>query len=131
LAIAGIMPLDQAMHLYKDIRAISTAQPTNAVIPNLKKIEIPIKTRGIHPKDTIYVWTSQEQKVSIYTNGSKTENHVEASMVAVKNSTEIHTETQRLNIICTVFHAELCKINMAIDWIQNQRQKTCSYAINV
>jgi len=37
-AIAGIMPLDQAMRLYKDIRAISRGQTTNAVIPKLKKI---------------------------------------------------------------------------------------------
>ena len=51
LANAGIMLLGQAMHLYKDISAISIGQPTDAVIPTLKKIEIPIKTRGIHPKD--------------------------------------------------------------------------------
>ena len=38
IAIAGIMPLDQAMHLHKDMRAISRGQPTNAVIPDLKKI---------------------------------------------------------------------------------------------
>jgi len=29
-AIAGIMPIEQAMHLYKDIRAISRGNPTNA-----------------------------------------------------------------------------------------------------
>jgi len=135
LAIAGIMPLDQAMHLNKDIRAISKDQTTNAVMPKLKKIEIPVKTRGIHPKDShIRVdlsGTEGSAKVSIYTDGSKTENHVGASMVAVKNSTEIHTETQRLNITCTVFQAEFCGIIMAVDWIQNQRQKTSSYAINV
>ena len=51
-AVAGILPLNQAMHLYKYIRAVSRSQPTYAVIPNLKKIEIPIKTRGIHPKDS-------------------------------------------------------------------------------
>ena len=50
-AIAGIMPIEQAMHLYKDIRAISRGNPTNAVITELKKIEIPTKIRGIHPKD--------------------------------------------------------------------------------
>jgi len=69
--------------------------------------------------------------VSIYTDGSKTENHVGASIVAVKNSTEIHTETQRLSITCTVFQAELCGIIMAVDWIQIQGQKTSSYAIYV
>jgi hypothetical protein len=37
-AIAGIMPLDQTMHLHKDIRAISRGQPTNAIIHELKKI---------------------------------------------------------------------------------------------
>jgi len=79
-AIAGIMPLDQAMRLYKDIRAISRGQPTNAVIPKLKKIEIPVKTRGIHPTDSHtrvdFSRTEGSAKVSIYTDGSKTENHV-------------------------------------------------------
>jgi len=117
------MPLDQAMHLYKDIRAISTVQPTNAVIPDLKKIEIPIKSRGIHPKDSYIcvdlAGTEGSANVSIYTHGSKTENHVGASMVAVKNSNEIHTETQRLDIICTIFQDELRRIIMAVDWIQS------------
>ena len=75
--------------------------------------------------------TEGSAKVSIYTDGSKTENHVGASIVAVKNSTEIHTETQRLSITCTVFQAELCGIIMAVDWIQIQGQKTSSYAIYV
>jgi len=52
-------------------------------------------------------------------------------MVAVKNSQEVHTETQRLNIECTVFQVELCRIGMAVDWIQNQRKGTSSYAIHV
>jgi len=69
--------------------------------------------------------------MSIYTDGFKTEKHVGASMVAVKNCTEIHTETQRLNITCTVFQAELCGIIMAVEWIQSQRQKTSSYAMNI
>jgi len=69
--------------------------------------------------------------MSIYTDGFKTENHVGASMVAVKNSTEIHTETQRLNITCTVFQAELCGIIMAVDWNQSQWQKTSSYTMNI
>jgi hypothetical protein len=33
-AIAGIMPIEQARHLYKDITAISRGNPTNAVITN-------------------------------------------------------------------------------------------------
>jgi hypothetical protein len=75
-AIAGIMPIDQAMHLYKDIRAISRSKTTNTVINELKKIKIPIKTRGIHPKDNhIRVdlsGTEGNTNVSIYTDGSKT-----------------------------------------------------------
>ena len=67
----------------------------------------------------------------IYTDGSKTENHVGASMVAVKDSREIHINTQRLSITCTVFQAELYGINMAVDWIQSQGKNTSSYAINV
>jgi ribonuclease HI len=128
------MPLDQTTHLYKDIRAISRGQPTNAIIPKLKKIEIPNKTRGIHPRDNhIRVdlsGTEETAIVSIYTDGSKTENHFGARMVAVKDSTVIHIEIQRLNNTCTVFQAELCGIIMAVDWIQSQRQKI-SYAINV
>jgi ribonuclease HI len=50
-------------------------------------------------------------------------------MVAVKDSREIHINTQRLNITCTVFQAELCGISMVIDWIQSQVKKT--YAIIV
>ena len=52
-------------------------------------------------------------------------------MVAVKDSTEMHIETQKLNKTCTGFQAELCGIIMAVDWIQSQRQKSSSYAINV
>jgi ribonuclease HI len=52
-------------------------------------------------------------------------------MVVMENSTETHIETQRLDITCTVFQAELCGITMAAEWIQRQRQKSPSYAINV
>jgi ribonuclease HI len=125
-ATAGIMPLNQATHLYKDIKA---------VITELKKIESPIKTRGIHPKDNhILVDLSGIEgnaNVAIYMDGSKKEKHVGASTVAMKISCEIHIETQRLNITCTVFQAELCGIIMAIDCIQSKWKKTSSYAINV
>jgi hypothetical protein len=123
-AIAGIMPLDQTMHLYKDIRVISRGQSTHAFIPQLKKIEIPTKTIGIYPKATKSVdlsGTGVSANVSIYSDGSKRQNHVGASKVAVKNSTEKHTETQRLNIISTVFQAKLCGKIMAVDCIQSQR----------
>jgi len=123
------------MHLYKDIRAISRGQPTNAIIPKLKKIEIPIKTKGIHPRDNhIRVdlsGTEGNAIVSIYTYGSKTENHVGASMVAVQDSTEMHIETQKLNKTRTLIQAQLCGIIMAVDWIQSKRQKSSSCAINV
>jgi len=134
-AIAGIMLIEQAMHLYIDIREISRGIPTNAVITELKKIEIPTKIRGIHPKDNhIPVDLSGSEgnaNVIIYTDGSKTENRVGASMVAVKDSRKIHINTQTLSIICTVFQAELYGIIMALDWIQSQGKKTSSYAINV
>jgi len=58
--------------------------------------------------------------VIIYKDGSKTENHVEASMVAVQDSKEIHINTHRLCIMCTVFQTELYRIKMAVDWIQSQ-----------
>ena len=120
-AIAGIMPIEQAIHLYKDIRAIFRGNPTNAVITKLNKIEIFTKTREIHPKDNyIRIDLSGSEgnaNVKIYTDRSKTENQVGASMVAVKDSREIHINTQRLNITCKVFQAELCGISMVVDWI--------------
>jgi hypothetical protein len=65
------MPLDLAMLLHRDIRAISQGQPTNAVLPELKKIKIPNKIRNIHPKDNrIQVdlsGTEGNANVSIYT----------------------------------------------------------------
>jgi hypothetical protein len=46
-AIAGIMPIEQAIQLYKDKRAISRGKPTHAVITALKHLETPRKNR--HP----------------------------------------------------------------------------------
>jgi hypothetical protein len=63
-AITGIMPIEQAMHLCKDIRTTSTGIPTNAVITELKKMEIPTKIRGIHQNETTYRYNSQIQKVT-------------------------------------------------------------------
>ena len=101
------MPLDIAILLHRDIRAISSGQPTNAVLPELKRIEIPNKIRNIHPKDNhIRMYLSGAEgntNVSIYTDGSKTERHVGASMVVLEKDTETHMETQRLNTTCTVF----------------------------
>jgi hypothetical protein len=129
------MPLDLTMLLHSDITAIYRGQPTNAVLPELKKIEIPNKIRNIQPQNNhIPVDLSGaagNANLSIYTDGSKTEHHVGAGMVVMENSTETHIETQRLNISCTVFRAELCGITMAVEWIQRQRQKSSSYAINV
>jgi len=120
-AIAGIMPIEQAMHLYKNIRAISRGSPTNAVTTELKKIEIPTKIRGIFPKDNhIPVDLSGSEgnaNVIIYTAGSRTENHVGASMVATKDFRGIYINTQSLSIMCTVFLAELYGISIAVEWI--------------
>jgi hypothetical protein len=49
-AIAGIMPIEQVMHLYKDKRAISRGKPTNAVITAVKYVETPIKKKRYPPK---------------------------------------------------------------------------------
>jgi hypothetical protein len=51
-AIAGIMPIDQALNLYIDKRAITIGLPTNAVITRLKKVEIPSKRRANYPIDS-------------------------------------------------------------------------------
>jgi len=45
------MPMEQAMQLYKEKRAIFRDKPTNAVITALKYVETPLKNRDIHPKD--------------------------------------------------------------------------------
>jgi hypothetical protein len=47
---AGIIRIYQDMHLYKDISAISRGQPTNAVITELKKIQIPHQNYCNPPK---------------------------------------------------------------------------------
>ncbi|KAJ4430717.1 hypothetical protein ANN_19308 [Periplaneta americana] len=64
-------------------------------------------------------------------NGSKTEEHVGAGVVAVQKSLEIYTGTQRLGNECSVFQAELIGIKMAIDWIISQRKDETSYGIHV
>jgi len=91
------MPIEQAMQLYKQRRAISRGNPTNAVIAALKKIETPTKTRGIHPKDNHISadlsGTVGNTNMKIFTDGSKTENHVGANMVADKDSKEIYINT--------------------------------------
>jgi len=87
-ANAGIMSIDQALNLYKDKRAITRRQPTNAVITQLKRIETPTKMREAHPIDSCIqvelTVTEGTAEVSIYTDGSKTEHHVGAGMVAVE-----------------------------------------------
>ena len=87
-AIAGIMPIDQALNLYKDKRAIIKDLPTNALIAQLKRIQTSTKTRGIHPIDSyLHVELTGVEgtvEVSIYTDGSKTQHHVGSGMIAVK-----------------------------------------------
>jgi hypothetical protein len=116
--------------MYNDISAMARGQPTNAIITGLKK-----KARGIHPKGNHIrvdlTGTKAHAKVSIYTDGSKTEIPIGARLVVVSNCREIHNGTQRLSKECTVFQAELCGINMAVDWILNLRKRSSFYAINV
>jgi hydrogenase maturation factor len=64
---------------------------------------IPNQIRKIHPKKQPYTsvdltGTEGKANMSIYTDGSKTENHIGASMLAVETYTEIHIGTQRLNL---------------------------------
>jgi len=134
-AIAEIMPIDLTLKLFTNKRAITQGLPTNAVIVQLKKIETPIKMRGDHPIDSYIkvelTCTEGTAEVSIFTEGSKTDHHVGAGMVAVRNCREIYIKTQRLHITCTVFQAELRGIDMAVNWIGKQRTKAPSYVINV
>jgi len=70
------MPIDQAISLYKDTRAIARGQQTNAIIVQLKKIETPTKLKGINPTENlIQVVLSGEERladVTLYTDWSKT-----------------------------------------------------------
>ena len=130
-AIAGIMPIEQAMQILKDKRAISRGKPTNAVITALKYVETPIKNRDIHPKDNcvrVDVSGVEGKASATYTDGSKTENHVGASVVVLKDT---HINTARLNLDCTIFQAELYGISMAMKWIQSQSRSISACAINV
>ncbi|KAJ4426143.1 hypothetical protein ANN_26952 [Periplaneta americana] len=134
-AIAGIMPIEQALHLNKDMKAVRRGLPTNAVLPKLKKTELPTRYGGIHPKDNSVTignsGTVIPANIQIFTDGSKTEKHVGAGMVAEENSMEIYTEARRLDNECSVFQAELLGIQMAVDWIQQQSKDKISYAIHV
>ena len=110
-------------------------KPTNAVIAQIRKFETPIKIKGTKPIDCyIQVELTVVEgiaEVSIYTDWYKTEHHVGAGMVTVKDSREFHNDTQRLNNKCMVFQAEMYGIRMAHDWIQNLRKKAPTYATNV
>ena len=132
-AIAGTMPIDQAILLHKDIKALKRGLPT--IVPENKRMELPFKTTNINPsEDHICVHTSGKEgvaEVSIYTDGSKTQSHVGSGVVIEHNSKEIHIEAKRLHTNCTVFQAELYAIKMATDWITKQPQKHYSYSIHV
>ena len=135
LAIAGIMPINLAIRLNNDYKALTKGHPTEAVIRELRNTETPSRERGIHPKDNIIrVDTSGEvgqASILIFTDGSKTDSHVGAGMTAVKGSDEIYTGIKRLGQECSVFQAELSGILMAIDWIKLQPKDSTSYAIHV
>ena len=134
-AIACAMPLDPAVLLHNDLKAISKGQPTNAVIPLLKRTEKPTTTKRIHPKDNPikidFTGTVGNADYLIFTDGSKTENHVGAGMVAERNSKEIFINIKRLDLECSVFQAELLGILMAAEWIELQKDETSTYAIHV
>lgn len=59
----------------------------------------------------------------IYTDGSKFNNHVGASMVVYKNSNCIYQQGYRLNDSATVYMAELLAINKAIDYVLQNRDR--------
>jgi ribonuclease HI len=129
------MPIDLEMLRYTDNKAVSKGPPTNAVIAALKNVERPTTTRNIHPKDNnIIVTTSGDRaqaKVLIYTDGSKTENHVGAGMTVMEDSKEIYFEARRLSLHCTVYQAELYGINMAMEWIETHPNRPHTIAIHV
>lgn len=133
--ISGVMPIDLALLLRNDIKAITNGQVTNAVFTERHKIETSAKMGLIHPRDNnIRVDISGslgEARVRLYSDGSKTIDHVGAGVIAEEDSKEIFIRAQRLHTECSVFQAELCGIRMAAEWIQNQQCKALSYSIHV
>ena len=133
--IAGVMPIDQEILLNNDQINISTGKPINAVIPTLRLAEIKSKPMNFHPKyNHIVIDTSGslgKSDFQLFTDGSKTEHHVGAGMVVMKNSKEIHSEIRRLGPDSSVFQAELIGINLAVDWISHQLKENTTYSIHV
>ncbi|KAJ4449349.1 hypothetical protein ANN_00747 [Periplaneta americana] len=90
---------------------------------------------GIHSIDNIinvdFSGKVSSTNVQLFTDDSKTEEHVGAEVAAIQKSLEIYTETQRLGNECTVFQAELIGIKMAIDCIISQRKDKTSYGIHI
>lgn len=129
------MPINLAIRLNNDYKALARGHPAVAVIKELRNIETPTRESGFHPKDNIIpVDTSGhigQANVLIYTDGSKTESHVGAGVIAEKDASEIFTGVKRLSPECSVFQAELCGILMAVDWIKLQPKYSTSYAIHV
>ena len=54
-------------------------------------------------------------QISIYTDGSKTEDHVETGYVIYKQGVEIHTNSTMLPNKNTVYQAEVLAINLAVE----------------
>ena len=133
--ITATMPIELELLQRNDIRHLSQGSKTNAIITEKNRIEIPKRSIPYHPRENFISFDRSGKegagKVLIYTDGSKTPNHVGAGVVAMETRNEIYTRAQRLHIDCTVFQAELCGIKMAVDWIQKQQVKRSAYAIHV
>jgi ribonuclease HI len=113
--------------------AIYKGNPTNAVITELKKTEIPTKIRGIQPEDNYIRVDLPGQEgnadVKIYRR-LKNEKSRRGRYGCCKRPQGNTHYTQRLGITCTLFQAELYGISMAFDWVQSQGKKTSYYAIS-
>ena len=68
-----------------------------------------------------------QSQINIYTDGSKTNEHIGSGFVIYKNGNEINTNTTRLPEYCSVFQGEVLAIKLAAEELVNVITKEDKY----